>query len=383
MIPEGDMSGLLAQAQAMQQQLLTAQQELAETRVEASHLVVFFPTVVATNLGFPRSGAVSHDAQAATTFRQRPVEPELVQQTADLLVEAVRWLRDNGMLDASALRCLPTNRAKFPEGAMFTPLFEAVRQPSWRKRCFLASMAATLPQHKQGWRARRSCESCSAPGSSRSCSTPKAAHGSRATSPRTARPSLGVSAEELQVPEITPDKIVVKLDKAFLEAQSDEWLTRLYGFLSGQKAIAGLFSALPLVRLDDGTHVVARENGKSNAFLPSDIETSFPTVRRAVCGSPGGARLSSSRSGSRHRTPSTTSCGTCCPSTGRAKSTATTRPTPADIERIRIAFNTDSKAQRDKLLAALRETPFVMVVDSGDGKDYVSKPGEVYIARTA
>src|SRR5581483_9532684 len=32
------------------------------------------------------------------------------------------------------------------------------------------------------------------------------------------------------------------------------------------------------------------------------------------------------------------------------------------------------------LLAALRETPFVMVVDTGDGRDYVSKPGGVYIA---
>ena len=36
MIPEGDMSGLLAQAQAMQEQLFTAQQELAETEVEGS-----------------------------------------------------------------------------------------------------------------------------------------------------------------------------------------------------------------------------------------------------------------------------------------------------------------------------------------------------------
>ena len=36
MIPEGDMSGLLAQAQAMQQQLFTAQQELAEAEVTGS-----------------------------------------------------------------------------------------------------------------------------------------------------------------------------------------------------------------------------------------------------------------------------------------------------------------------------------------------------------
>ena len=36
MIPEGDMSGLMAQAEAMQQQLLNAQQELAEMRSRAA-----------------------------------------------------------------------------------------------------------------------------------------------------------------------------------------------------------------------------------------------------------------------------------------------------------------------------------------------------------
>jgi DNA-binding protein YbaB len=36
MIPEGDMSGLLAQAQAMQEQFLNAQQELADMQIEGS-----------------------------------------------------------------------------------------------------------------------------------------------------------------------------------------------------------------------------------------------------------------------------------------------------------------------------------------------------------
>ncbi len=52
----------------------------------------------------------------------------------------------------------------------------------------------------------------------------------------------------------------------------------------------------------------------------------------------------------------------------------------ADIERIRAAFNTDSTAQKEKLRSALRDTTFVMVVDTGDGKTYVAKPSEAYIA---
>ena len=52
----------------------------------------------------------------------------------------------------------------------------------------------------------------------------------------------------------------------------------------------------------------------------------------------------------------------------------------ADIERIRTAFNTDSASQKEKLRSALRDTNFVMVVDTGDGKAYVAKPGDIYIA---
>ena len=39
----------------------------------------------------------------------------------------------------------------------------------------------------------------------------------------------------------------------------------------------------------------------------------------------------------------------------------------ADIRRILNAFGTDSKGQREKLLAALHETAFVMAIHAGDG----------------
>src|SRR5207249_2601740 len=44
------------------------------------------------------------------------------------------------------------------------------------------------------------------------------------------------------------------------------------------------------------------------------------------------------------------------------------------------ALGTDSKGQREKLLAALRQTPFVMAVDAGGARECASRPDELYLA---
>lgn len=352
----------------------------AVQQLAASHLVVFFPTVVSTNLGFLVQGPYRTTPSRDNVPRNDPWNQQLVQETADLLVEAVRWLRDNGMLDASALRCLPTDRAKFPEGAMFAPLFDAVRG-AFLEEALLprfdgghVTAAQARLARTQELRDLFSAEQLEELFDAEGCAWLTG----DITQDRA--PELrAYLLRELEVLEITPDTIVVKLDKAFLEAQSDEWLTRLYAFLSGQKAIAGRFSALPLVRLDDGMHVIARENGKSNAFLPSDIETSFPTVRRAVCGAPE-ARIFLASLGLTAPDPVDDVVWNVLPKYRASEIDGDARAYAMDIERIRIAFNTDSKAQREKLLKELGETAFLMVVDAGDRKDYVSKPGEVYIA---
>lgn len=79
MIPEGDMSGFLAQAQAMQQQLLTAQQELAEAQVEGS---AGGDMVTATVTG---SGEL-----LGLVIKPEAVDPEDTETLADLVVAAVR-----------------------------------------------------------------------------------------------------------------------------------------------------------------------------------------------------------------------------------------------------------------------------------------------------
>ena len=79
MIPEGDMSGLLAQAQAMQAQLMQTQQELAETEIQGSSggdLVVATITGAGELIGL--------------VIKPEAVDPEDTETLADLVIAAVR-----------------------------------------------------------------------------------------------------------------------------------------------------------------------------------------------------------------------------------------------------------------------------------------------------
>jgi DNA-binding YbaB/EbfC family protein len=79
MIPEGDMSGLLAQAQAMQEQFLNAQQELADMEVEGS---AGGDLVIATVTG---AGEL-----VGLEIKPEAVDPSDTETLADLIVAAVR-----------------------------------------------------------------------------------------------------------------------------------------------------------------------------------------------------------------------------------------------------------------------------------------------------
>jgi len=348
--------------------------------VATSPLVVFFPTVVSTNLGFLVQGPYRTTPSRDNIPRNDPWNQSLVQQTATLLVDAMRWMRDNGMLDTAALRSLPTDRTKFPEGAMFAPIFDAVRQAFFDEALlprfdggFVSARQARLARTQELrdlFSAEQVASLFAAPGSawlSGDITQDKA--------PELRR----YLVQELKVPEVTPEQIVLKLSKEFLEAQADEWTARLYEFLGGQKALAERLSLVPLIRLEDGTHVLARASGRALAFLPSAIETSFPAVRRAVCAT-SASRAFLISLGLTEPDPVDDVVWNVLPRYKGTRVDGEPAAYSADIDRVLTAFNTDSKAQREKLLSALRETPFVMVVDAGNGKRSIARPENIYIA---
>lgn len=346
-----------------------------------SPLVVFFPTVVESHLGFLVQGPYRTTPSRDNIPPGEPWNQHLVKETSSLLVEAMRWMRDKAMLDVSALRCLPLDREKFPQDSRFAPMFDAVQQ-AFQKEALLPTFDGGHVSADQAKLARtQDLRELFSPEQVAALFDSEVAAWLSGDITQDKAPEIRhYLMRELDIDEITPTKLVPSLSKSFLEAQPDEWVLRLYEFLSGQeKALRRHLDTVPLIRLDDGSHVVARENGKTKAFLPSAIATSFPTMRRAVCATPE-VRLFLISLGITEPDPVDDVIWNLLPKYQQDEVDVGDDAYAADIERIRTAFSTDSASQKEKLRSALRDTNFVMAVDTGDGKTYVAKPGDIYIA---
>ena len=156
-------------------------------------------------------------------------------------------------------------------------------------------------------------------------------------------------------------------------------MCRLYEFLNGQVALRRQAANLPLIRLEDGTHVQADTDGQPQAFLPWAVKTDFPTVRGSVCSSED-ARAFLCALGLTEPEPVDDVIWNILPKYGEDAYDVAGDTYEPDIRRILDAFATDSKGQRDKLVAALRKIPFVMAVDAGDGSRRRARPGDLYLA---
>jgi hypothetical protein len=344
-------------------------------------LVVFFPTVVESHLGFLVQGPYRTTPSRDNIPPGEPWNQHLVKETSSLLVEAMCWMRDKELLDVSALRCLPLDREKFPKDSRFAPMFDAVRQAFQGEALLPTFDGRHVTAHQAKLARTQELRELFSPEQVAALFGSEVAAWLSGDITQDKTPEIRqYLMRELGIDEITPTKLVPILTKSFLEAQPDEWVLRLYEFLSGQeKALRRHLDTVPLIRLDDGTHVFARENGKAKAFLPSAIATSFPTMRRAVCATPE-VRLFLSSLGITEPDPVDDVIWNLLPKYQQEEMDVSDETYAADIERIRAAFSTDSTAQKEKLRSSLRDTNFVMVVDTGDGKAHVAKPGDIYIA---
>lgn len=184
---------------------------------------------------------------------------------------------------------------------------------------------------------------------------------------------------EFNLTELTPESLLLRLPEKFLAAQSDAWIVRLYKFLGNLPSVGRQIRSrgVPLIRLEDGSHVEVFLHGQPQAFLPSTTTTGFPTVRRSVC------RDSDTRTFLRsleltEPDPVDDVIRNILP--GYNNGAPPDHTYSADIARILHAFKTDSEGQKEKLKAVLRMTPFVRAVDAKSGASSLAYPEHVYLA---
>jgi hypothetical protein len=365
--------------------LMTQADESGHRSIQAvsdSPLVVSFPTAVPTYLGFLTQGPYRTTPSRDNVPVDDPWNRHLVQETAVLLVEALRWLRDHDMLDTAVLECLPLDPARFSEGSMFGPLFEVARDALIKE--------PLLPRFGGGYVAA---------GQAKLARTQELRD---LLSPRQLGALYGIAGElhwltgdisqdrtpslrqyllyELDVDEVTPDAIVSKLDKAFLESQSDDWIVHLYEFLNGQPALLrqGKLAGLPIIRLEDGTHVAAGLcDGQPTAFLPGDSDTDFPTVRRAVCVTEAAREFLTSL-GLAEVDPVDVVLQKVVPRYVCSDVEVSDDQYEQDMRRILAAWHTDSTSRRDKLKSALSAACFVRTRECATNEVCWTRPGDAY-----
>lgn len=350
-------------------------------RITSSRLVVFFPTILETHLGFLVQGPYRTTPSRDNVPQTDPWNQYLASETGELAVGALRWLRDHEMLDVGGLRCLPIERAKFPAGSLFAPVFERVREALIHE--------PLLPRHGGGHVAARQARLARTQ-ELRELLSPAQMADLLGAKEELAWLSADISQErtpdlreylmdELGIEEVRPETILPKLDATFLESQPDDWIRRLYEFLGSQKALLQRAKELPLIRLSDGKHVRPHARGQPQAFLPGKFETGFPTVHPAVC-STDEAQAFLRSLGLTEPQPVDDVVWNLLPRYRQEEADIPGEAYASDIRRMLTAFRTDSESQRNNLLDALRNTPFVRAVDAATGSRHWVKPSDVYLA---
>ena len=257
-----------------------------------SPLVVSFPTEKETFLGFLVQGPYRTTPARDNVPGHDPSNQLLVRETAALLCDVLRQLRDDGLLTVDVLTALPLDAARFGADSEFRPLYDAVGEVLVTEPLIPVAgggygvsvdLALGRPEVHEllapgqlgalagaDWPIRFADESIT------EHLTPVLWHYLR---------------DEIGIDEITPEAVVALVTGEFLRAQPDEWITRWYAFLFTRSALWREARDKPIIRLEDGSQVAPfGDEDRPAVYLPgpalSISGSSLPTVRRSIAGSP-------------------------------------------------------------------------------------------------
>jgi hypothetical protein len=350
----------------------------------SSPLTVFFPTEKETFLGFLVQGPYRTTPARDNIPSHDPSNQALVRQTAALLGDVLREMRDDGLLTVEVLQALPLDAARFEPGSMFRPLFDAAREALVRSD--LIPVAGGGYGVAGSLKLARGAElrGLFGPGQLGALFGRAVRFADESITENDTPVLWRYLRDEIGIEEITPEAAVALFTRDFLQAQPDEWITRLYAFLFADPALwreepPGAARAKPIIRLEDGSHVVPFDGaGRPAVYLPGPAASSLPTVRRAVADSPA-ARLFLEALNLTEPDVVAEVLEIILPRYTRMD-VAELDPAQheADLDRIMRALDEAGAGRRQELLDQLRRTAFLVGENAGTGEQRLMPPPALY-----
>ena len=365
--------------------------KLAE--LHESPLVVFFPTERETGLGFLMQGPYRTTPARDNVPHHDATNRALVRETGKLLHDVLLDTRDCGLLTVDVLDAMPLDEEQFQPDSMFRSLYEAVRD--------VLRAEALIPLAGGGFGACETLRLARGAGL-RDLLTPMLLgefHGEDRpltfasdviTENRTPR-LWRYLRQDLDVGEVTPEWVVGRLTAALLARQPDAWVVKLYAFLHQLPALwreprtrwesPGLVRVKPVIRLEGGSHVLPFDGeGAPSAYLPGITASGFPTVRRAVAENPEARQFLEDL---KFTEPDATAevLENILPryADADAPEAVDLEQHHADLEMIERALNEAAGQRREHLIAALRQSSFLIGASAATGEPELKEPTALYL----
>jgi hypothetical protein len=360
--------------------------------VADSRLVVFFPTIVETHLGFLIQGPYRTTPSRDNIPKDDQWNRYLISETSILVQQSLAILRDRGFLSVSVLNAMPLEREKF-QGLLPLARLEHMCMPIFKGVKDSLLNDNLLPAYSSGFASGKNVKIARTDALRKLFSPSQVAqlYNSPAdlfwlteeiTRDKTAQLRQYLIAE-LGINEMDTDSLVSRFTEDFIKKQSDEWVARFYAFLLDQPALwrTGGFKLKPILRLESGKHVTLLDDaGHIQAFLPTEGQSGFPQVKRSLVQDALALKFLKQLGLTApdpvddvifHVLPKFVQPGSATPSIAEYREL---------FGRILAAFQTDSTSQREKLVSKLKQTPFVRCRNAATGKIEYQLPEAVYFA---
>lgn len=250
-------------------------------------LIVYFPTQKETKLNFLIQGPYNITPTREDIRKNDSWNQGLIRETAVMVGESITIMKTIGLLDTDFLRILPLSPEQFEqETNSFHPIFQEVNK-------VLSSDLELLPTSSGGFSSAKDALLGGSKELIRLISSEqlevlfgkKNWIDDKITERGEYQDFWTYLKDEIVIKEIEPTHFAIKINKNFLEKQSDEWIINFYKYLQKPKYLWeekevtlrapgewGRYDSLrvkEIIRLENDTHICPfDDNGNPKAFLP-------------------------------------------------------------------------------------------------------------------